>query len=215
MTITEWFANEGTYQEGVMLLMELGAPRSLLNVLQRKMGCRPVPEFYMNKLRYELAKHLPKGETPPEPTQPKTVAAATVVTNEVVQALRQKARRLHKLHDKVHADMRAATTDEQRFLCAQRIMEDILPALDEIYDRIRAYESGREEPNPADVFGYTRKQVGEMIRRYQSLKTLISRTRKRIEQSEGTEREQCEVQLAGYEVEFAELRSKLGLDGNL
>lgn len=55
-----------------------------------------------------------------------------------------RARALHKAHSRAHALMSAAKTDEERAQYAREIMEDILPALDAEYDRLRAEAAAKE-----------------------------------------------------------------------
>lgn len=81
---------------------------------------------------------------------------------------------LHKRHSFAHAMLVAAATDAERASLAIELMEEIVPALDRIYD---AHLEGRAPAEPA--------APGEVadaatIRRLQSLRTRVSRLRNQL-----------------------------------
>lgn len=78
----------------------------------------------------------PPARTELPATQP--VEPLPPVATEQPKLTSDEAKRLHKEHAHYHTLMVAATTDEERAMYARKIMDDINPALDREYDRLRA-----------------------------------------------------------------------------
>ncbi len=85
------------------------------------------------------------------------------------------ARPLHKLHSHHHALLVSATTDETRAEQARKIMEEIIPNLDAIYDAAR-----NGDPHPPAPSSQAEKSGVDLIRRLQSLRTRVARIRNQL-----------------------------------
>jgi len=83
--------------------------------------------------------------------------------------------KLHKEHSYLHALMVAAKNDRERGRLAKKIMEEIIPALDREYDRLRAGASLPADTEPsAETPAMT---AVDMIKRQNSLRARTSRLR--------------------------------------
>lgn len=114
------------------------------------------------------------------------------------------AKPLHKAHSHHHALMVSATSDEQRADHARKIMEDILPKIDRIYDGARAGEAVEENTDKEPP-------VGNPLRRLQSLRTRVSRLRNQLipGASNSTRRAALEAELKQKLVEIEALEAQV------
>jgi hypothetical protein len=123
--------------------------------------------------------------TPPEPSEQEEVRT-TVKPASTTEA----AKRLHKEHAHVHAQMVMSQTDTDRADHARKIMETIVPSLDEEYDKLR---EGTTEAAPP------KQDATKTLRQLQSVRTRIARLRNVL-----IPKEQDKKRLAQLEKELAE-----------
>lgn len=104
--------------------------------------------------------------------------------------LREAALLLHRRHSAAHALMAAATTPrETRATLAREIMTEIIPALDAIYDRLRA---GHTDLPPQRDEAEQRSDLKRLL----SLRSRVSTIRKHLQTADGERRTQLEKELA-------------------
>jgi hypothetical protein len=108
--------------------------------------------------------------------------------------------------------MQIAISDQQRHELAKEIMEDITPALDDIYDSIRSYEQDGTVPGGAKV-SHVVKETKIKIFRALNLRTKISRLRKKLEgKLSAADKAKRDKQLLDYELELRGLENELDLN---
>lgn len=122
-------------------------------------------------------------DAPPAPDQP--TVALTAEQNDLLSAppasefvvlLRARAKALHKEQAHQHALLTQATDDEARATLARDIMERIVPALDVLYDRIRALQGGAPDPHPDPATAGTEN----LTRALQAARSRLSRLKQKI-----------------------------------
>lgn len=136
-----------------------------------------------------------------------------------IQKLRETAKEWHKKQSYVHAQMGLVESDEERYACAEQLMEEIIPTLDRIYDQIRAFEKDGTLPAPAAVNDVARQAVEDYKRMEKTLRPRISRLKKWIDKGlndkkrvlSASEIEKYKKELVEKELEFQTLKNKLGL----
>lgn len=186
--VQKWYNEGSNYYKGVMLLRSVGAStesfESLLNESYIPTAKRQLLEAAINAL----------CNRPFEKTKIHDTIAIrntqyiihnkqySIIKDEeplVITAMRDKAKLLHKLHADHHAQLHAATDDEQRFPIIVSIMEEIIPQLDNIYEQIRDYQSNGILPNQT-VLSEKNYETGvkEGIEKFQRLMNLKSRISK-------------------------------------
>ena len=127
-----------------------------------------------------------------------------------VKALRKEGIQYHKQYADLKARLRALVdaptlyTNEDRYNIAREIMEDVIPATDAVYDRIRAYEDTGILPESG-----TQQVIRDTVAKYEKLMSLrprISRIRGWLEKGE----RQMKAGLVKLsEKDLAELRAEL------
>lgn len=130
------------YLAGVMLLSKFApGQRMIPNFL--KMAVSP-SQYYKEKLIYELEKICPRRKivkptplpkivyNPGDPRAPE-IMIAEKPRLENTKEIPEGAKELHKEHSFVHEKMRNAKSDAMRLKCAKKIMQEIIPALDALY----------------------------------------------------------------------------------
>ncbi len=136
----------------------------------------------------------PKPQTPGHPPSPSTsplpVGEGQGVGLNAPIVSSPLAKSLHKRHDHVHALLTAAKTDEERAKYAKEIMEDIVPALDAEYDRLRA--GVQAEPvavHPGSIPG-TILSTGDArtFKKLQSVRSRISTLKGKIKTEKNPDR---------------------------
>lgn len=129
--------------------------------------------------------------------------------------LRQKAKLLHKEHSNVkgvHNHMCANKedySDEERYEVSERIMQHIVPQLDDIYDQIREWQDTGKLPEQTTT-GIQQETIKQMQRVY-SLRPRISKLPKLIEKASGERKKQLEKELLEKQEELSDLCRKLDL----
>ena len=98
------------------------------------------------------------------------------------------------------AEQQEKYSDSDRYEIARELVEEIVPTLDELYDRIRTYENTGDLP--ALLERDIKKQIIELMNKRNSLKSRISRI-KRMMKKDGlsnTEKGKLEKELLEKEV---------------
>lgn len=125
---------------------------------------KPLPTLSPSQVSSALQEQPGPVTTPPSSRTelPATQPVESIPAPQDPKLTSNEAKRLHKDHAHYHALMVTATTDEERAMYARKIMDDINPALDREYDRLRALAaatltgtvpstSETEEPEPDTI----------------------------------------------------------------
>lgn len=211
--IQDWLAKNGSVAQGVELLKAVGGKHQSFEALLKRPGITAADK---DRLRaalqpYAAAAHPP---TPVEDILPSAYLSKNRDEPEAVRQLRAKARILHQSQNLAHAKLKAATTDEDRLPLAKEIMEQIVPALDAVYEHIRNWEQHAILPPMPGADEIVRDTVQKFKRR-ESLRTTITRTARMLNGIEDKdEAQQLKQQLQTYEAEYEALNKYLGLCEN-
>lgn len=216
--IEDWLLGGCLYFEGVALYRWVQHGSYPVQYFEGYEGAKFIPEEIEKRLKYALVSALEKlpirrTETT-QPTavslQPLAISPSPLAEPETILQLREQAKSLHKTHALIHARMVDAIADEDRFAFASQIMEDIVPSLDAIYDKIRAWQDTGELP-PATIANRDRYIIEKMLRR-NSLKSRISRlTAMLTKKMPDQEKMKLEKELLEKEVELKEIEVELEL----
>lgn len=207
--IALWLEGNGSFQEGVALLEELGQP-----VYEEKAWlARPfVPSSKKEKLRRRLKPFQGEKRATTEPMGKVPATEPAVITD-----YRAKGRRLLKEYSEAKGRLNMMVIgqekydDEDRYQLAAFIMDELTPRIDEVYNAIRRYQQSGETPQPLQT-DIVRETV-EKMQRLQSLAPRISRLKKWLEKGglEEEKRKKYEIELKEKEAEQESLRIELGL----
>lgn len=172
-----WQSTGADFAAGVALLAQHGPDLVTKNILTRlKMlaytGEQP-SAYETGKLAYALGKIGSIDSI--QPIQP-IQSNQSKQSNQSVKSS-DTAKALHKAHSHHHALMVTAETDAERAEHATKIMEEIIPALDEEYDRLKA---GGPSNSSDDLKGEPKKSEADKLRRLQSLRTRIGQLKKKL-----------------------------------
>ena len=231
--IQSWFRQNGHFAGGLHLLALTGSDPRLLARLQGYLHGQWVPDAAKQSLRAALQAWLrasppqnPKtknqtgrSEIPhrrPGNQKPKTPEPAGIL------ALRAEARLLHKRHADLKGRLNLMAedadnyTDAQRAEVATRIMAEVIPALDGIYDRIRHWKATGQAPRPPKERDIVRETVGKMNRLQKILPPRISKLRKYLREGKRGGKVLSEQELMAYKAELLEKETeKAKLEGDL
>lgn len=118
-----------------------------------------------------------------------------------VQRLKAEAKPLHKEHDRLHALLGEADSDEKRAEIATEIMKRVIPSLDRIYAQLRGeipLDTPKTEPNNS---GEAR------LRKLQSLRSQRSAKRKKLATAQGEETDTLKAAITTLDAEIADLEN--------
>lgn len=90
------------------------------------------------------------AKTSPAEAKP-NIYAASDEDPPSIAALKRQAKGYHQKQDALRAALRDADTDNQRLQIAEELIEQVMPALDRIYDQIRAFAKTGIEPRNPDM----------------------------------------------------------------
>jgi hypothetical protein len=130
--IEQWFVKKDFY-EGVALLQGCGIDATTFEPYLNESF---IPPQYKAALEACLSSISPALLSQPK-TSNVVVQRPIFSENDAIQSLRQEAIVLHKRHADRHAQLHVLESAELRLPIILEIMENIIPALDEIYDVIR------------------------------------------------------------------------------
>ncbi|MCA0335040.1 MAG: hypothetical protein LCH44_13955 [Bacteroidetes bacterium] len=174
------------YMTGVMLLSKFApGQRMIPNFL--KMAVSP-SQYYKEKLIYELEKICPRRKIVKPTTLPKIVynpgdpraPEIKIVQQPVILSTKiipEGAKELHKEHSFVHEQLRNAKSDAMRLKCAKRIMQEIIPSLDALYQ-------GKELIQSMPIVEIPIEQLSplDIHKKIANIRTSISKTKAKIAQ---------------------------------
>lgn len=221
--IRKWFNDGCPFYEGVAIYRQTGGPYSL-SMFEGYLQAPWVPSDIEQHLKYALECYLeanagdqedPEPEQSPEghPNQPINQSTHTQTTEpQAIQNLRRSAIPLHKRQAMLHTELRICDDESTRYGIAREIMEEVIPELDGIYDRIREWEETGELPSEASTLTVVQDTVRKM-QRVNSINSRISRLNgflKKQNLSAG-DRKKYEKEKLEKDLELAELSRELGL----
>ncbi len=219
-----------------------GVPKQRVAYFEAYLARPFVPQDVLAQLR-ALVKDVedpasePAPDRPSEPTRKEVARLGSFWANlfhtrpdapEELVALRDRAIELHKRQSQVHPNMATAAKagdKKQAYLLARELMEDIIPALDSIYDSVRTWQETGKLPSASAGD----KVVADTVRKMQRIeycKQRQSRIRRWLKDGfrsklvDGKyqdvalteiEKRELDDELLERKIEEAELREELGI----
>jgi len=228
--IQHWFQRGKVFGMGYTLLARTAFMPKTLAILQSYVGLSVVPNSAKGTLEYALLEYLKANkehltdndtieqELQEKPSNVDELADAKRIAQErlneptAIAVLRARSKIWWDRYALAKGMMQIATTDQQRYELAKEIMEEITPALDDIYDSIRSYEQDGTVPGGAKV-SHVVKETIVKYKRVINLRTKVSRLRKKLEGklSAGGKAE-GEKKLLDYELELRGIENELDLN---
>ena len=211
------YLESGWFQKGVEIYERLYG-KAEAGSYRRYIGTHYVPTEVEKQLEYLLrnyAEEHPDSNPSPNATpiteSGKKIVYITKPANEepkAILSLREKARQLHKRHDAKNAELRHAKDDQTRYAISYEIMEIIIPALDELYDKIRHFEStGETITQPVNSI---KKNIIEMFKRRDTLKPRISKIKGILKKPlDDARRQELNKELLNKELELKQINEQL------
>lgn len=222
--VREWFRLDGCYLDGVALYRRCGGAYPV-RTFEGYERAAYVPDRIEALLKTALGDWLGKqpvgiGEkqgTRDEPVRKQPLAPTPNVADDEpdeILLLRSRARKLHKRQALIHAQLGQVETDGERYELALELMEDVVPALDALYDQIRAWKETGELPVSAKPDGDLVQATVKKMQRLGSLASRISRLKALLKGHtlQPIERQDYEKELLEKKVEEKELRKELGIE---
>lgn len=215
--ILSWFKKDCPYYEGVAIYRQTGGPYPS-QMFEQYLTGHFVPDDVEKRLKYALECYLNANQDEAAPQEEEDSEAPdqethTTKTEEpkAISNLRESAKPLHKRQAMLHSELRVADSDKKRLEIASEIMENIIPDLDGIYDRIREWQNTGELPSETSTIDAVQDTVKKMLH-VASLKSRISRlTGFMKKQLSAADRQKYEEEKLEKEIELAELEAILGL----
>lgn len=205
--IQQWLDEDGAFSQGVHYYQQCGGayPYSYFRgFLQQKYIQSAIKQELRRQLQRYVQAHPPTEIEKRVPTTKKAEPAA-------IATLRQRAKKLHKEQGMLHAQLSTVQSDQERFDLAWRIMVEVIPGLDQIYDQIREFEVTGvlpAEPVASDLV----REIVEKMQRVYSLRSRVSRLRGLLKKPlEQGKRKEYEQELKEKEDLLGELEGELGL----
>ena len=208
--ITHWLQSDGSYRDGLALLEALGKPC----VNEKAWLSRP---FISSAAKQALRERLYafKSETL---SAVSTAPKITVAEPSIIAEYREKGKRLLKEQSEVKGRLNQMCEDTEKYSDSDRyevaayIMQELIPAIDGVYDTIREYEQSGTLPKPpeqADII----KQTVKKMQRLQSITPRISRLNKYLKDDalDLATKAKYEKELADKLTEQASLKQELGI----
>lgn len=213
--IRQWLQNGQPYFPGLSIYAKVGG-RVPLTYFQGYEGASYIPPNIKQQLHQcmiDALKRLPEDNevinhvedvSPPNVQKRKPIPRG-------IKVLKLKAMRLHKQHALLHNQLRECQSQDERYQICVTIMEDIIPQLDDIYDRIRAYNETGKIPVFSDN-EIVRRTVQKMNKRL-SLIPAVSRLKKKIEQEGLSEQDKAKYKktLLKKLADIQQLNNELGI----
>lgn len=220
--VQAWLDADGSYAQGVALYRETGGLQPL-TYFERELSQTYISPEMKAKLRQSLQRfvniHAPDNAyTQPKPStrQAQSPEPADTAEPPAILALREKAIPLHKRYSHLKAELYAATrepmrSEHDRFSIAEEIMQEVIPALDNIYDQIRDWQRTGEVPNMPrnEMMEYTVKR----FRLYHSSRSAMANLKRSLSAQglSDADRMRYEQLIADKELLMAEIAEELGL----
>jgi hypothetical protein len=228
--ISRWLNANGSFLEGMGYCQQVNPAAHTR--LMRWNTAPLIPPEIKEQLRDALRAHAASAPDPAlstgDPRGRPLLSTAIPAAPPEIQALHRQARTLHKQYAELKARLGILTaqpdlyTNADRYAIAREIMEDVLPATDDIYEKIRAYEN--TGALPASGSNALKREVVAQYEQLLSLRPRISRVRKwladgawprksGVQQLTETDRAELEKELAEKLALVQELEIELGIDG--
>jgi hypothetical protein len=226
--ISRWLNANGSFLEGMGYCQQVNP--AAYTRLMRWNTAPLIPPEIKDQLRDALRAHAASAPDPVRATLSGRAPSSPNISEAPpeIQALHRQARTLHKQYAELKARLGVLTaqpelyTNADRYAIAREIMEDVLPATDDIYEKIRAYENtGALPPSGSNAL---KREVVAQYEQLLSLRPRISRVRKwladgawprksGVQQLTETDRAELEKELAEKLALVQELEIELGIDG--
>lgn len=209
-----WLQEGGSYAQGVALYRQAGGSRPMA-YFERRLGHTYVDPEVKARLREQL-EAFSSLNPPTSSIHPPQDAPRIAAEPEAILQLRKKAIPLHKQYSYLKAVLHTEATSprpskRKLMLVCREIMNEVLPALDGIYDQIREWQHTGEVPDAPRPL-VVEETVQKMLQ-VNSLRSRISHLRRRLKgKPEGLDRLQCENDINEKEAALAELCAELGLN---
>jgi hypothetical protein len=213
--IREWFAGGCLFFKGVALYQRIGGEVPV-SYFTGYYNATFIPPLVKDRLKHCLKSYLKQHSVAAHETNINKVAETTPVlvtkekvTPEAIQKLHNRAKKLHKQHALLHSNLRQSDSPEDRYEICVLIMEDVIPQLDGIYDRIKTWEKTGKLPAVSDN-DVVRNTVKKMNRRL-SIIPRISRLKKFLEndQLDKKLKQKYEKELLDKQLELAKIENEL------
>jgi len=215
--LEHWQKNGSDFPAGVSLLAQHGSDLVTKTILARLKivaftGEQP-NTYELGKLTgalgkittAQLSESLKLSES--SPAQQRTTNNQQPATSNQQRPTSDKAKELHKLHAHHHTLMATAFTDADRAKHSAIIMQEILPALDAEYARLKG---NAEPPGALAVAPILNFTDADKLRRLQSLRTRIGQLKKKLLNPKDLKTKQkYETELAEKEAERDRLQAEL------
>lgn len=182
--IQAWLLESGSFSDGLDLYRQIRGDLPV-SYFEKQLYQPYVNPFVKQKLRERLESYLlQKPPTKNNLQQPPIHPEENTKKIEplVITGLRSEAKALHKRHSYLHAKLTIVQSNQERFELAKMIMEKVIPALDDIYDQIREWESTGTLPNEPDHDQEALKKGALMYKKLESLRPRISKLKKWIQE---------------------------------
>lgn len=230
--ISRWLNANGSFLEGMGYCQQVNPAAH--SRLMRWKDAPLIPPEIKEQLRESLRAHAASAPDPVRATlsgRPPSSPSIPDAPPEI-QALHRQARTLHKQYAELKARLGVLTaqpdlySNADRYAIAREIMEDVLPATDDIYEKIRAYENTGALPTSGS--NALKKEVVAQYQQLLSLRPRISLIRKWLDEGKrprkvgrttsvqpitADEREELEKELAEKLGLVEQLEIELGIDG--
>jgi len=228
--ISRWLNANGSFLEGMGYCQQVNPAAH--SRLMRWKDAPLIPPEIKDQLRESLRAHAASAPDPAfstgDPRGRPLSSAPVPESPPEIQALHRQARTLHKQYAELKARLGVLTaqpdlyTNADRYAIAREIMEDVLPATDDIYEQIRAYEKTGALPTSGS--NALKKEVVAQYEQLLSLRPRISRVRKwladgawprksGLQPLTESDRAELEKELAEKLGLVKELEIELGIDG--
>ena len=202
------------YKNKVDTLYRLsGGRHRLLSGFQKQLNKPWITAYWSDKLINEL-KLFNTGCTKEElsttnnhPTRT-TVYAITDTDPEEIKRLKSEAKRLHKLEANTHAQLCRSRSEKVRYDLAYKLCVTIGPELDDIYKKIKEYNTTGKVPVQIQTVDKI-EDVTALFNRLNSLRSRESRLKKLINNPDPVKSNKYRKELKDKQKEIDEIKIKL------
>ncbi|HQU52017.1 MAG TPA: hypothetical protein PK643_03345 [Saprospiraceae bacterium] len=216
--IRDWFENGSLFFHGMDIYRRIGGDIPL-SYFSGYSGSSYIPDDVRNRLKQCLINFLKENNSDTHKVIPaifqKSISKGSKIVHDQepdsIHKLRKKAVRLHKQHAMLHNNLRESSSIDDRYEICRLIMENVIPELDDIYDRIRIWEKTGDVPVVSDN-EVIRQTVKKMERRL-SLIPRISRLNKFIVDPalDDKLKKKYEKELLEKQIELKNINNELGI----
>jgi hypothetical protein len=193
MTAKEWLEKNGSFNEGVEILRQLGGNMAVFLPLSQQSYISQADKHRLREAIQSLAAQLPpshnaKQEPAAEP--------------EIIQQYREKGRLMMKLQADTHTRLKVSESDQERYVLAEDLMERIIPQLDKVYDALRAWESDSILPVAIEVDSI--REAGKKLNKWKTIKDRVIRLKRYLKTGKNEQGDLTDEMRLAYEKEILE-----------